>query len=258
MEVIKEYKSECEKYEIWREFLGKKFEKRRKFFNDLLMPDNVLEIIKNLSLGSIIETMKPSSSQDSKEITVDDLISLYSLEKNLGKNNGNGVYRAKGMRNSMEKYFNEDLELLGFNVSDNKLKVENPKNIKNVNEIKKLKRNIPKFTNEFTGYINSLENDYILHKGEMQIKIEDYNKKINKLEKLQNKYDRFSRKKRFEKKIKKYVKVKENLWREMAIYEFVIGTARRSIKKHKEDMLTNINGLIDVLENKSDNFPGYA
>ena len=49
MEVIKEYKSECEKYEIWREFLGKKFEKRRKFFNDLLMPDNVLEIIKNLS-----------------------------------------------------------------------------------------------------------------------------------------------------------------------------------------------------------------
>ena len=255
----KEYNNECEKYDIWREFLGKKFEKRRKWFNTLLMPDSIIEIIKKFSLGSVIETLKPNSQRDSKEITKDDLISLYALEKKVSHDkNNNGSNRTKKMWSSMQKYFNEDLKILGLEPSDDEFKVVSPKNIKDMNKIKELKRNIPKFANEFKNYINSLEEDYLVLKNDMQTEIEEYDEKTENLQDILKKYPESHRRKRVENKIKKYDEMKENLWREIAIYEMVIDNAKYSIDKHKKDMSDNLKGLIEDLEGKNKNIPGYV
>lgn len=237
-------------YKDWQEQIGSRLEKRRKYFENILMPgDSLIKIIKDFSLGNLISRIK-DYPQDQEEISVENLISLYSLEKKLNNNNGKKS-KAEEMKNNMEIYFKEDLELLGFQVKDDKLELAFPEKIGNVESLKKLSENISGFADEFRDYVSYLEKKAEPFLNEINDKIKNYDDKKKHYKNIAKKIEKTRkscRRRKYERKIYKLKNDQNQLEKEKKKYDLIFQRINSSIETHEKDMQDNLKNIINHLE----------
>ncbi len=235
-------------YEDWQKNLGMKFKRDKNYLMDLLMPDRKLvkiyESIKELSLGKFASYIKDSGKD---EINVEDLISLYSLEKKLNNGDGSKSLKTIEMKNLMEEYFDTQIELLGFGKTNEKLELTEPKSIGNKKNLERAYQNVTNFTNEFKKYTNYLKNKLQPVEKNLQSKIECYENKIkeydmNLEEKQSHPFKRIEKKREDTEIDKKGAEI------EKKEYELILQRINGSIEYMHNERKREIKNIIAHLE----------